>query len=358
MTTSRAPREQGDIGNNIKAGFGHEFDLIDLIGFLWRWRKQLLIGVLLGGLIGVSSSYIKILSQPRSGSDRVGYHWKASYELVENSTQDSPYAPPSAILSFLNTPLGATSFYGEINSRLNSPLFVVSDWVSRQENGTGFIVAMDADQGEVVIDIESTFPMSADDVGKSLRESLNRIIETFNERFGKSMASIRKENLAVNLQIGALKMSALKSFDQNKSLSSNFKKYLLEGLTKDLTQKWSVDTIVMLMGSQSSSEETISLIQSYQRQLKKLENLKSLEQPLVKQAGTEDPMIISKIGEQKKIVILDTRNTDRKMPTSFFAKPLVGIVMGAVLGLFVSLTIAVIITFYSANRERLNKIVT
>jgi hypothetical protein len=356
MTTSTASIERGEIGNNIKAGLGHEFDLIDLIGFLWRWRRYLLAGMVLGALIGASSAYIKTLWQTNATIGPVGYRWKASY-LIEKDIHDSQHALPTAILSFLNTPLGASTFYGEINSKLNSPLFVVSDWVIKQQNGTGFIVSMEVDKDEVVIDVESTFPISAEDIEKSLKDSLNKTIETFNGRFAQAMASLREESLALHLQIGESKIAALKHFDQNESLSPDFKKSLLEGLTRELTQKWTVDTMIMLLGTSAPEDQTAAFIQNYQNRLKKMETLRSLEQSLAKQSGIEDPSIISSLGSQKKLKLQDTENVERKIPTSFFARPWVGLVMGAALGFMLAVTIAAVFSFYSANRDRLKKVV-
>jgi hypothetical protein len=333
-----------------------ELDLVDLIGFIWRSRVWLLCGLIIGaGLMG-AGFYLRTNDLTGPTKLELGTKWMVRYPL-ETSSSEPPRAPPLALSNYLKTTAAAKEFYENLNRKLGSQRFPVTEWATRQIEGNAIVVSVDLLKSDLVVEVDSAAALSDREIRDALGYSLNKSIENYNMQFGSPAEQLRKRAQEALLELGEKKLKAIQLFDKYNRFSVDLHRTLLVGFTKDLTERNSLDVMALLLSNVPQTEpDKLSLLREYQQAIKKLETIREAENVLVIKSGVKDILPIASLGTEIDVQAAEPSQLNAESQP-LLKRPSVGAVLGGFIGVSIALTLRILFSFLSVHRERLRKII-
>ena len=234
-----------------------ELDLVDIIGFTWRWRRCLMVSLLAGGAIGV----IVVNALPVPLQSR-------KYGINFSVPSDDPtvlQALPVALTAILNTPEGSRQFYQSLPELHAGLRLTVDSWIAAQQAGEGLIRGFEPGVNRITAMVEIERSINNIEFQGHLLKTLNDLIRTFNSRYVEGVQRLEQEQIESSVAVARLKADALHMFDQYSMLSPDMKRVVASDLIDGEHSQVSIEGLVFFLGSVNEPDAANAKAQLFER---------------------------------------------------------------------------------------------
>jgi hypothetical protein len=342
------PQVNGEINQN-------EYDLIDIIGFLWR-SKHLIFG---GMIIGLLMSLFLWLWMHRTADALLETVLVQARAEVTVADEQALALMPIILTNHMKTEAGANAFYDGLQASGEVQINVEQN-VAQQLNSRGLLKSFEVDGKSIKVTIERPYPLSAEHLRPALLSALNALITDYNDKyftFKKTQNLISEQMLEAQNGMADLKMRSLRLFDRHANFSMALNNSIVSGIMPDLANNTSADAIVFLLSVVPDSDaEKSQIIESYRQKSLNFETLKARGLNLTKTLDGEVSAQLIPISQVADIKGYD-KGSDEKASSrlNVLTVSLVGLVLGMAAGIMVSLALNFTRQHMSRIREVFSK---
>ncbi|RZJ76998.1 MAG: hypothetical protein EOO45_00075 [Flavobacterium sp.] len=326
-----------------------EYDLIDVIGFFWKSRLSVLLGLIIGLVI---AALILILNQYTTSKRQ-----NPSRELViQMRTQDPENLMPELstlqLNSFLNSEEGARSFYVGMATSSKKSNIIIEEWVKHQLNNQGMINKLENISGDISFIFRNIPNLTDDELKIALPIALNEVVSRFNNFVGKNKGEIVHQKIETQIKLDLLKIKAIQLFQKESSLSNDFKKIILAGIVDEIVIPTRIDGIAFLLSSVPDSNEfKANILSEYVELFTAYDILLIREQNFLKKYRLSENSSIMKIALANNLHIQEVE--DLSLRNKLIRNPIAILSLGAIFGAMAGIGWAIFLIFYRNNKTRL-----
>jgi hypothetical protein len=347
MTTTNLTQTLGNEKHNPQ---DDEIDLLDVIGFFWRFRRIIVSGVVLGFLGSVA---LWVAKQPAKSTVSANIVWWAQLSPDENGAGLA--SAPQQLKNFLRTPYGARAFYKGFARGVKNKSLPIEDWAIKQQGDGGLVKDIESTGRTLSIVVESAGYLTEEEIRQALPIAINSAVAAFNDKFAEVQAKITEDNLELQMQMGAIKIKALQLFDLNLNISAASEKTITEAIVRELTRNSGPDTITFLLSAiPDDNVLKRELLSEYKKQFQANEALQAQLRVLTKTLGVESVVPLTTFGTVTELV--QGQTMENTAPAPHLQPLLMMIVLGVIIGGFISSIMALALSFWKRNREQLQKL--
>jgi hypothetical protein len=352
QTSPQMPQSQRASG--VTSDYNDEIDLIDIIGFVWRWRKSIIGSALAGMALGAGIWAFK--HQSVGAPAAVGGQWTA---VVTPATDDFQNGIIVANLTtFLKTEVGARTLFENpsiLGAELNEPQ--IQRLTSQQQSGSGVLQAIETHGNQLAVTLDCAAGCNSELMAKAVPAAINRTIAAFNLTFVDPYEKAQEEISRRQLDLALVKTQALRLFSRYGGLSRDFNQYVVTGLGGILATDKTGDVVMFLLGPVPGNEPM----------RKKL--IETQAQAQVAYTAAEDRLKVIKaaagVETLTQLPTLPGTAELHKAPTAALPSSgkglnniVVAIILGGLLGGMGGIFLAAIRAFFATNAARLRAVIS
>jgi hypothetical protein len=342
-----------DRAGNYDGEYADEIDLIDIIGFVWRWRKTI-VAFTLGGL-AIGGGIWAVKHRPIGAPDAVAGQWTAVVSPAGEGFQNALLA--TNLSTFLKTEVGAQSLFdnpsvlgAELNDGESRRL------ASQQQAGSGAIRGIEVRGSQLAVSLDCAAGCEAAQLPVAVPAALNRAIAAFNMKYAEPFEKAQEEIAMRQLEIGSIKSAALRLYVKSSGLTKEYSQYVITGLGSFLANDKTGDVITFLLGPVPESEPLRKTLLEQQARAQVAYVASQDQLKLVKAASGVETLaklpLLNTTAELKQ-----TSTTPASVSGKGLNNVFVALVLGTILGGMAGIFVAAIRAFFAANAARLKAVV-
>jgi hypothetical protein len=325
-----------------------ELDLVNIVGFLWKWKSWIASGSLFGLVV---ASSIVALGKLNSGIGSDSIRWTAKVSFPQNLSQAEHDTASLTLTHFIANPAGNAALlqsFSEAGDELAHLSCFVGDnclLQSAQESGAS-----------IAIFVNQPKALKEDEVRKQLLMVLNSLVGKFNAEYASPQLIRKNELLVIQNRIAHLRNRGLELFAKFSVLSSDSKNSILSAIPTQLVGEKSADMFTFLLGNvPDSNAEKAALIAEYDRLQSARDILAQKIRAVSKSLGLEIIAPLPKLSEIHSVQVLSPQSSssDRVFANRTLAIIIFGFLAGTMLGTLVAFGLS----FWNRNRDRIRQIV-
>ncbi len=334
--------------------YADEIDLIDIIGFIWRWRKTILSCTLAGTALGGSIWAIK---HRRVGApDAVAGQWTAVVNPATEGFQTTLMV--SNLTTFLKTDAGAQALF-ENPSIIGATLDESQQrrLASQQQAGSGALRSLEVKGSQLLVSLDCAAGCEADALAASIPAALNRAIAAFNLKYAEPYEKAQEEVALRQLELGSIKTQALKLYGKHAGLGKEYSQFIITGLGAALASDKTGDVVTFLLGPVPSTEPLRRKLIDEQSQAQIAFTAAQDQLKLVKTAsGVETLTLLPMLSTS--IELKQASSSPLPVSGKGLNNVFVAVVLGTILGGMAGIFIAAIRAFFRSNKSRLQAVLS
>ncbi len=332
--------------------YADEIDLIDIIGFMWRWRKTIVTCTLSGMALGGAIWAVK--HRPVGAPDAVAGQWTAVLTPANEGFQATLIA--TNLTNFLKTEPGAQALF-ENPSIIGATLSDSQQkrLASQQQSGSGALRSIDVLGTQLVVNLDCSAGCEAGALEVSVPTALNRAITAFNLKYAEPYEKAQEEVALRQLELGSIKTQALKLYNRHSGLSRDYSEFIVTGLGAALAADKTGDLVTFLLGPVPPTEPLRRKLIDQQSEAQVAFVAAQDQLKLVKTgSGVETLTKLSLLSNSAQL----KQASSVPLPVSGkgLNNVLVAVVLGTILGGMAGVFVAAIRAFFRSNAVRLKAV--
>lgn len=345
---------QSQRASGVPSDYNDEIDLIDIIGFVWRWRKSIIGSALAGMALGAGIWAFK--HQSVGAPAAVGGQWTAMVTPATDGFQNALIV--SNLTTFLKTDVGARPLFENpsiLGAELNEAQ--IQRLTSQQQSGGGVLKAIETHGNQLAVTLDCAAGCNSEQMAKAVPAAINRTIAAFNLKFADPYEKAQEEISRRQLDLGLVKTQALRLFSRYGGLSRDFNQYVVTGLGGILATDKTGDVVMFLLGPVPETEPLRKKLIETQSKAQVAYVAAQDQVKLIKTAsGVETLMHLPSLGETAELrqAQASALPTTGKGLNNIF----VAIILGGLLGGMGGIFLAAIRAFFATNAARLRAVIS
>ncbi|MBM4253245.1 MAG: hypothetical protein FJ146_14845 [Deltaproteobacteria bacterium] len=332
--------------------YADEIDLIDIIGFMWRWRKTIVSCTLTGLALGGGIWAVK--HRPVGAPDAVAGQWTAVVSPATEGFQTALIA--TNLTAFLKTEAGAQALFENpsiIGATLNEGQ--QKRLASQQQSGSGALRGIEVKGTQLLISLDCSAGCEAAALEKSVPIALNRAIAAFNLKYAEPYEKAQEEVALRQLELGSIKTQALKLYNKHSGLGRDYSEFVITGLGAALATDKTGDVVTFLLGPVPATEPLRIKLINQQSEAQVAYAAAQEQLKLVKTGSGVETLtrlpLLSTGSELKQASALPLPVSGKGLNNVFVA-----VVLGTILGGMAGIFVAAIRAFFRSNAARLRSV--
>lgn len=340
------------ITDSIRSRDFDEIDLIDVIGFLWKSRLIILVGVLFGMICG--GGYWMNKKASNSGLPILPQLWNVRLTMIGQS--ESQLALSTQYINILlKSQDGSRIFYRTLVEKTGKT-FPADEWAVKQSSGNGLVGVLEKRGDGISVEFQNIDGLwTEDEIKRGLPVAFNQVISEFNRSFMNDKYSLINDILDLQLKMNELKIKALRMFDSYAAISPQMQKTVVESLMKDFTNSGNPNSLAFLLSALPKDDAQKSSILSEYKQIYLVHQmLLSREKVIASRFGMESLVFVSEFPNDVDVKV-ETKAVSA--PVKLFRQSVfVTVGLGAFLGAVIGLVVALNVAFWRKNYARLKMV--
>jgi hypothetical protein len=324
-----------------------ELDLVNIVGFIWKCKSWIAAGSLTGL---VMAGALVAFGKLNSSVDSDSISWTAKISFPQDLPQSEFDLASLTLSKFIESPAGKATLlqsFAEAGGGLNRLPCLVGD--------NCFLQSIRESGSSVAIFVNQPKALNEDEVRKHLLLVLNKLVRKFNAEYANPQFMRKQELLAIQNRLAQLRNRGIELFAQFSALSRDTKNSVLSAVSRQLMEEKSSDTFAFLLGSVPDSDpQKAVLITEYNRLQAASEILVQKMKNLSTAFGVNSIVAIPELTEIQSVQVLPSQGSG--FGRAVATKPLSIIVLGFMVGTVLGTLVALCLSFWSRNRDRIRRI--
>jgi hypothetical protein len=329
-----------------------EMDLVNIVGFVWKWKRWIAAGATSGLLLAAALVAFVHLD---SSADPQFVHWSATASFPKNLTQSEIDSASIALGNFIENSIGNAAVVQSLVEASSQASNLSGDWLSCFGSEHCLLQKISMNGTTVVIVANHPKNLKEEEVQRHLLIVLKKFVSKYNEQYANKQGTRDRELSKVQSRIAQLRNKGLELFAQHSMLSSDSKNSIMGAVTSQLLGEKTSDVFTFLLGSvPDSNPQKILLTAEYEKLQATRETLIQKTKAVAKALGVEKIVHLPEFAGINNFQLLPSERTG--LSNVVATKPLPIIVLGLLIGGFFGTLLAFGFAFWKRNCDRIYRI--
>lgn len=326
-----------------------EIDLVDLLGFFWRWRLWFaafaVTGIVLSNIL-----YFALKFQPAAKTLPGTWDIRVEFRPNENATTPGTIAP---FVTMLQSPQGTKLFkdlfLSQLPKSLQDPL---SQWHTQWLANPGKPQYVEINESGFILHLEAMDTLELSQYKTPLEQGFQNLFDNYSTHVLEPFQNLLDKKTETLRDLGSLSFEVYRDFLNDPQFPQEVKRDFIAGLMRNTSGYLSLDqyTLILSAGSQQTTliEKKIEKFRSVNQEF---ENIQSLIAQTIKTYPPTGPLPL-----EGSLVVAKTEFA----PTAVQEKGVSSVLKYNVLGFFLAMMLAtfgaLVGQFYRTNKSRILEI--